>query len=332
MNKLRQRIIKDAHDRGEKNPRVPTVMRLIETGATDAMTLTGPKADPEGLRSLMNVMSTSFLWIDTPTMEKHLCGFDFDFDMGMLKRVDNLVVFLVAPDTALESHAAYIRMALTCAANAITGSQWAEDIEARKYKINLIFDEFALYGRVPALERLFALGSGYGARCIIVSQNKTHVDKVYSAEGSAIFLANAAVVFLGGGDNETAAYFAEKCGETLSRDKETGEEGDDQVQVFTPQEILNLTHPDRDTGIYFESGFKPLRFRICVYHEILKAGVDFKQNIDHVRLRDKIQRPGQSPRLVSAARGYGDPTGKEDEPEHVMISDGGDNLPVLTHH
>lgn len=333
MRGLRARMIKDAQDRGEPPPRIPTVMRLIETGASDAITLVGPKADPEGMRSLLNVMSTAFLWVDTPTMERHLCGLDFSFDMAMLKRVDNLVVFVVVPDTALESHGAYLRMVLTCAANAVTGNQWDENIGARKHKINFILDEFALYGRMPALERLFALGSGYGARCIIVSQNKTHVDKVYSAEGSAIFLANAAVVFLGGGDNETAAYFAEKCGETLSRDKETGEEGDDQVQVFTPQEILNLTHPDRDTGIYFESGCRPLRFRICVYYELLEAGVDFRQNIDHVRLRDKIQRPGQSPRLVSVARGYGDPTSKEgdEEPEHIMISDGEDNLPAIHH-
>lgn len=324
---------------------LPPVARMIKMGAQQAMTTLGPKAYAEGMGTLLSMMASSFMWVDSPTMERDLMALDFKFQMSMLKSEPDLVVFVVLPDTALQSHGAWLRMVITSAINAISSNDWAPEAIRRKedgtvIPINLILDEAPQYGHIPALERLFSIGAGQGARAVVISQNKPQIDKVYGPQTAASLIGNSSQVLMAGGDNETAEYFSTKAGKTYQKNERTGERSDDKVPVWGVDEVWKVVHPAQGCLTYWEGGRGPMRVRICHYFDEknsgLKAGVDYTQHIEHATLDDQLLKRGAPGSLASLPKGF-ERTGSSKEEsanepvtEHIMLSDGSESsLPTV---
>lgn len=321
MRGLREQIRSYAKERNLR-PIYPPVLRMIEAGAADAEHLLGDRADAEGMRSLLTMFTSSFGWVDTPEMVDDLCGFDFRFRFSQLKKQENLAVFVVVPDTALESHGAYLRMIVTCVINAITGNDWPDGVNPKRHAINVIMDECPLYGHLPALLRGFSLGRGYDMRLIVVAQNKTQLDEVYGANVTAALINNACTVLLGGADVETPEYFSRAFGEMYGFDEEEGEDEDDKVQVYTASEILKMTHASRKYGILYEGGRGPLIFEKRRYFDVLTPGVDFTQIFEHATLADQLLTRNADADLVALPRGFARQKGDSDDLiEHIAFDD-----------
>ncbi len=331
MLKIRDRIKQSAANHGHR-PRFPRTLRMIEAGAADADHLLGSNSDKEGMRSLLTMLTSNFGWIDSPELEEDLRGLDFAFRFSDLKKEENIAVFVVIPDTALESHGAYLRMVFTAMLNSVCSTEWAKGVNPKRHMINVMFDECPVAGYMPALLRAFSLGYGYGVRIIAIGQNKTQFDDVYGPAVTAALLNNAVTVYLGGNDAETPEYFARILGEMFKHDEREDEDRDEKVQVFTPAEILRLVHPSRHLGIVIEGGRGAVIFRKRFYFDYMKAGVHYTQTFEHASLEDQLFSHGKDESLLSLPRGTtlsqeGD---EDDEPEHFLF-DGVDEMPLIEH-
>lgn len=321
MASLKQSIIDKAEEVGVE-PFFPSVIDLIDKGAKRALAL-ATSENPDGYLSLLEMISSGFGWVNSPMIKDHLRGYDLGFGMSFLKEQDDIALFVVIPDTALESHGAYFRMVFTSMVNACTGTDWAEGVNPKRHKINALCDEVALWGHMPALERIFKLGSGSGLRAIIFTQNKPMMDKIYGKEGSETFIDNSWQILLGGGGNETGEYFSKKAGKTKPRDRKTGKQDEKApaVPVLGVDELWSMVHRKRKTSLFFENGKPPLLVREVRYFDDEDSGLrkfhDYTPHLDHATADDQLLDPSVPRELIGHVKGA-----QEGGRRHIQIGSG----------
>lgn len=330
MASLKGRIEERAKEIGVE-PVYPTVIDMIDKGAKTGLRLAALDG-PEGFASLLEMIDSSFAWINSPSIKDHLRGFDMKFRMPMFKEEDDIVLFVVLPDTSFESHGAYLRMAFTSMVDACTNNDWAEGVNPNGYKINAICDEVALWGHMPALERLFKLGAGAGLRAIIITQNKPMMDKLYGKDETETFIDNSWQLLLAGGGNVGGEYFSKKAGKTRARNEKTGEPDPNApiVPVLSLDELWNTVHRKRGTAIFFENGKSPLLVRMVKYFEedesCLKKFIDYTPHIDHASKSDQFLDPSVPRELMGHIKGAKEGEGKR----HIQIG-GGARKQIASH-
>jgi type IV secretory pathway TraG/TraD family ATPase VirD4 len=323
MENFKQDIKHEAAKRGAR-PLFPTVTKMICDGGAACRQLVGKNADKEAVRSLFTMIQKNFRWMDTPSMINDLTGLDFAFSMSHFKSKENMAVFVVVPDTALQSHAGFLRMVVTSAINAVMGNDWPDGVNPKRHKINMYFDEVAHYGNIPAMLRLYGLGAGYGARAFMIAQDVPQLIETYGKNVTDSIIENSCSLLMGAGGPATAGYFSRFFGQTWARQKESGEETDEKVDVLSAAEIMRLLHPSRENFLYVEPGRGPVIGKKMFYHRELKSGVDFRQHFTFVGEDDQILSRGADPDLVAVPRGFGRDSfadSDSDEPEQLAFEE-----------
>lgn len=291
---------------------VPAIARTIEAAGRQAATLLGKNSYAEGIVTLLSMFAKSFKWIDSNRLIQDLTGLDFKFKMSDLRTKEKVAVFVVLPESALNSHGAWLRMIITSAVNVISEVDWApginEPVNGIRVPTNLILDEAPQYGAIPVLERAFSMSAGQDLRIVLISQNKTQIDKLYTKEGSAAIVANTSQFIVGLADVESGDYWSKKLGKTYSRDQKTGEKGDDKVALLGVDELAKRTHHARETAFYLEGGRDPIEVRLCAYHNEddtgLRANVDYTQHREHRSAADYVPARGALPSIAAKPVGY----------------------------
>ncbi len=297
---------------------VPPIARTIKAGAQQANVILGKGSYAEGIVTLLNMFAKSFKWVDSDDMINDLSGLDFKFRMRDIKEKDKTVVFVVLPESALNSHGAWLRMVVTTALNVCSEVDWPAGInppiKGVRRPINIVLDEAPQYGNIEILERAFSMSSGQDIRLVLISQSKGQIDKLYDSQGAATVIANSSQLLIGIGDVETAEYFTKKFGKTYSKDQKTGEKGDDKVALFGIDELMKRTHPDRGTAYYAEAGVDPVEIRLCAYHDKgstgLEAGRDYTQHREHRKEADYMPVHGAPASVAAVPLGFKKPTKK----------------------
>ena len=297
---------------------LPTVTRQIKQGAMQAATLLGKSSYAEGVTTLISMMAKSFKWVTAGDVIDDLSGLDFKFDMRELKTREKVAVFAVLPESSLNTHGPWLRMAITSAINTISEVDWApgvnEPVDGLRIPTNMFLDEVAQYGNIPVLERALSMSAGSDLRIVTICQSKAQLDKLYTPQGAATIMANSAKLAIGVGDPETGEYLSRQLGKTYSRDERTGQKGDDKVALLGPDELMKATHWARGTSYYIENGRDPIEVRECAYHSAedtgLVAGRDYTPHREHTKKSDYMPGKGQIATIAAKPKGYKAPKGE----------------------
>ena len=284
MAGLEERIRLAAEERGEV-PLYPSVITMIKSGVSTALRLLDDGGD--AFSQLLDMISACFKWIDSPVIEDHLRGLDAAFTPSMLKTLDDVVLFVVMPDSMMESHGAYLRMALTAIIDACTAHSWADGVNPNRYKINVICDEISLWGHMESLMRAFKRGAGSDLRIIIIDQNISEFERIYGRHGWNTVVCNSWQMLMAGGDIDTGKYFVEKSGNTRARDPKTGERFNVMVPVFGLDQLWNTVHRLRRISLFCENGTPFTKVMKIPYFDTEESGlvkyVDFGPHPEHER-------------------------------------------------
>ncbi|SKA39295.1 type IV secretory system conjugative DNA transfer family protein [Consotaella salsifontis] len=170
---------------------------------------------------------TSFL--DSPQLRKTLKSSDLDF--STLKKT-TASVYIVLPQSRLESHGRWIRLLVTRA---------LQDVERTRARPNaqilFLLDEFASIGDMPVIKTAVGLMAGYGLQLWAFLQNWGQLEELYQ-RGAHTFAANAGVFqAFNVNDELTARYVSELSGDTTRFNTNNDFVG---RKLLTPEEAMHL--------------------------------------------------------------------------------------------
>lgn len=180
---------------------------------------------------------TNFL--DSPQLRQTLKGSDVDFGT-LKKRVKS--VFIVLPQSRLDSHGRWIRLLIARA---------MQDIERDRTKppapVLFILDEFATIGDLPVIKTAVGLMAGFGLQIWAFLQNWGQLEELYQ-RGAHTFAANAGVFqAFNINDELTARYVSDLSGDaTVAGREERRLVGGPslyethQRKLLTPDEAMHL--------------------------------------------------------------------------------------------
>lgn len=167
---------------------------------------------PEEFSAILSTMKQFTNFIDDPVMQTALSGTTADlsglkgFRKG--KKLRGCAVSVVIPLQYLSTHAAYAR--LVTAVALLTMQR--DDVLARG-RVLFLLDEFPALGRMGSIATGLATLRKYNVWLWPIVQNLGQLKNIYGADWQT-FISNAGLLqFMGAGDNETARYISEYCGE-----------------------------------------------------------------------------------------------------------------------
>lgn len=152
--------------------------------------------------SIISSAARHTAFLDDPRISSALAGTDFDL---MKIKEQPMSVFVILPPSKLAQNARFVRLILGSTLTALTSSE-----KQPPHKVAFFLDEFAQLGYVEQIESAISLLRGYGACFIVYLQDLSQLKGIYKKWQS--FLANAAKVFYGTSDFDTAKYVSESLG------------------------------------------------------------------------------------------------------------------------
>jgi len=252
---------------------------LIRNGGRNAAMLLNEGGD--GLRSFLTTFSNEFMWAKSAAMSESLAGLDMKFTMDKLKTEERMVVFVVVPKTYMGVVRPWMRMLFSMALNTCELNAGIP-----KYPINLILDEAPQLGGMPEVRQAFEMSAGQGVRVVYVCQSLSQLMEHYGECWETI-IGSSAQMLCYVHDNCTTEYFSRKIGRTYQKDQKTKQKGQEKVEVFSPDEIANQTHPERMCGLYLEGGANPQKVRLVDYFKDKnrRVGRDYRAHPHHAPRR-----------------------------------------------
>lgn len=193
------------------------------------------KGKPEKERgSILSTAQTHTAFLDDPRIADALSR--SDFDLGQLI-TEPVTVYLVLPPSRLASNARFVRGFIGSALDALTSAAVRP-----RFRVAFYLDELAQLGYMRQIEEAISLVRGYRGVFLIYLQDLSQLKAVYEKWQS--FLANAAKVFYGTADFDTAKYVSESLGKRTIEYTTTGHSTGDrssstsQSQQYTGRELL----------------------------------------------------------------------------------------------
>lgn len=218
--------------------------RLSTFGGPSAAEMKGGTGD------ILRTAREQLKWISNAAMARVLQTSKSGWRFDHLKR-DRATVFVVLPAKYLATSRRFFRLLLGAAVAELQSSPKG------RYPVLCLADEFALLGRVPIFETVFAEGRGHGFKVVPLIQNIGQLKSLYGRDGYRTFLSGSEIqIFLPPRDMETAQEISDLAGkrtvvtESTSRSHSTGGEhgtstegtqyGETGRPVLFPQEIMGL--------------------------------------------------------------------------------------------
>jgi type IV secretion system protein VirD4 len=156
------------------------------------------------LRSVVSTAEVQTRWLLDTSMRASLSKPNNEIDFASF--ADRCTsCFLILPAQELETHAAWLRMIVTCALNALYRRGGAGRVP-----VLMLLSEFAQLGRVAPIRSAFGQARKYGIRMFPVLQNWAQLVDLYGPQGAWTFIANSGCVigFNPGNDADTAEFFS----------------------------------------------------------------------------------------------------------------------------
>lgn len=162
------------------------------------------------LASVISTAETQTRWLLSDPMRDSLSRNGIDF--GSLKDRPTTVFLILPAGTELENHGVWLRIAVTCALNALYRRGGEDGLPAL-----FMLSEFAQLGKVAPIRAAFGQARKYGIRLWPVLQNWGQLVDLYGPQGAGTFIANSSCVFgFTPGDPDTAEWmskFSDERGE-----------------------------------------------------------------------------------------------------------------------
>lgn len=158
-------------------------------------------------KDFLNLARRATSWLDDEAITTTLGG-ESSFSLSEL-RDGTASLFLVIPPQFIETHAAFLRLVVSCALNAM-----AEGGQKHQAECLFLLDEFYALGRIDKIRTSAGLMPSYGVHLWPFVQNFGDAVELYGAHGMTAFLNNAdAVIFFGNnGDQEALEYQSRRIG------------------------------------------------------------------------------------------------------------------------
>jgi len=168
--------------------------------------------NPKEAAAILSTAQEQTNFLDSPQLRQTLKSSDVDFG-ALKKRVSS--VFIVLPQSRLESHGRWIRLLITRA---------MQDIERDRTKppapVLFILDEFATIGDLPVIKTAVGLMAGFGLQIWAFLQNWGQLEELYQ-RGAHTFAANAGVFqAFNINDEMTARYVSDLSGDATVAGRE----------------------------------------------------------------------------------------------------------------
>lgn len=218
--------------------------------------------NPKEASAILSTAQEQTNFLDSPQLRQSLIRSDMDF--GSLKdRVST--VFIVLPQSRLESHGRWIRLLIARA---------MQDIERNRTKppapVLFILDEFATIGDLPVIKTAVGLMAGFGLQIWAFLQNWGQLEELYQ-RGAHTFAANAGVFqAFNVNDELTARYVSDLSGDaTVAGRQERHLIGGPslyethQRKLLTPDEAM---HMKDDTLFLKIKGIRPIIAEKVAYY------------------------------------------------------------------
>lgn len=266
---------------------------LIQQGARE---LRDCGAEQRG--NLMTAISRAVKWITDPPMRAHLSGSsEFSFkNIGNTHEIDEHgirhkvtdTVYIVLPDTLMDSHDRWIRTLFSVATVALQ-----KRVPLPKLSTTLLIDEFPKLSAMRTIVQGVSIFAGYKIQLLLVIQDLPQLKKAYPAEWNTFF-ANSNAIWFGVNDLETATHISNMAGKNLKiRTDSTPNiidgkkiRNETATALLTPSEIMALLSRGSRYQIIFSNDheyplllerltFKPLQIieNGCWFHALPLDGL-----------------------------------------------------------
>lgn len=144
-------------------------------------------------------------WIDSPAVASVLAT--SSFTLSQLKH-GSASVFVVLPPQYLETHAAFMRLFVRCAINAMAAGG-----SGKGKRCLFMLDEFYSLGKIDEIAKAAGLMPSYGVHLWLFLQDIGQLRQLYGREGAETFFGNSdAHIFFGNSDGETLDYVSKRIG------------------------------------------------------------------------------------------------------------------------
>lgn len=149
-------------------------------------------------------------WLDSRPMRDVLGS--SSFDLATLKS-GLASLYLVLPPQYIDTHAAFLRLFVRCAINAMaTGG-------TKGGRCLFMLDEFYALGRIDEIAKSAGLMPGYGVHLWPFLQDLGQLRELYNEAGSHTFFGNSdAAIFFGNTDTLTLGYISDRLGKLTARE------------------------------------------------------------------------------------------------------------------
>ena len=149
-------------------------------------------------------------WLDSRPMRAVLDS--SSFDLARLKS-GSASLYLVLPPQYIDTHAAFLRLFVRCAINAMAaGGQ-------RGGRCLFMLDEFFALGRIDEIAKAAGLMPSYGVHLWPFLQDLGQLRELYNEAGSQTFFGNSdAAIFFGNTDTLTLGYVSDRLGKLTARE------------------------------------------------------------------------------------------------------------------
>jgi type IV secretion system protein VirD4 len=217
----------------------------------------------------------------------------YTYDMRTLKNVGNVSIYLVIPPHYLTKYSRLLRMWITAASSAMTGTSQKP---ADSCPVLFLLDEMAQLGRMEPLVQAVSLLAGYGMTMWMVWQDLAQIKANYENEWNS-FLANSKIQqYFGVNDLDTAKYVSEMLGEATIQIQSTSDSvtHDPKKLIFTKSSegsstsysevARSLLKPDevrrlnREIMLMFVQGCPPIISRRMAYFKETEFAGRFAAN------------------------------------------------------
>lgn len=169
-------------------------------------------------------------WLDSPPIATTLAV--SSFDLSALK-MGQTSVFLVLPPQYIDTHAAFLRLFVRGAINAMM-SEGA----TTQGRCLFLLDEFYTLGKLDIVAKATGLMRGYGLHLWPFLQDLGQLRTLYGREGAETFFGNSdASIFFGNSDQLTLQYVSEQIGN------------------LTPSEVVAAPPQKRAFSVWQDSSF-----------------------------------------------------------------------------
>lgn len=174
---------------------------LVKSGIGEFMGLSN---DTGPLPSIMSTAQDNTSFLESTALRSALAKDEFDpYSLTDGKTT----VYLCLPERFLDSHSRWLRLVVGVCLKACN---YRPD-----KRVNFIFDEFAILGKMPNVQRAFAFARGQNISIWVFVQSLTQLIEIYGEHGANAFLANARLrQFFGIYDLHTQRYLSEYLGDT----------------------------------------------------------------------------------------------------------------------